>query len=184
MTAKKEQGIYELMKHEDRLKNYHGDDEVIFSHDMLDILDLRSQETHEVELRSGFRSLDEVIHHFLGGELIVISGPTKHGKTLFAQTLTRNFFHQGKSSLWFSYEVPMLQFLKQFGDNMPAFLVPKTLKENTFSWIIERTHEAKLKYGISAVFIDNTQNIVNLTTHQLSQVIGEVLKTVKRAPFL
>jgi replicative DNA helicase len=175
-----DQDIYALMEQEEKLKKYTGEDEVVLSHDLLEILDARSQEEHEVSMQSGFPSLDRVIHSFLGGELIVISGPTKHGKTLLAQTFTRNFYEQGKSSLWFSYEVPTHQFLKQFGDQLPAFVVPKTLKENSFSWIIERTHEAKLKFGISSVFIDNTHNIVNLTTHQLSQVIGELLKAAKR----
>jgi len=177
---KNENDIYELIEREEKLKNYHGDDEIIMSHAMLELMESRMKESPEIALKSGFPSLDSAIHHFVGGELIVVSGPTKHGKTLFAQTLTRNFFNQGFASLWFTYEVNAYQFLKQFGDSLPAFLMPKSLKSNSFSWIIERVHEAKLKYNISAVFIDNTHNVVNLTTNNLTQVISELIKAAKR----
>lgn len=169
-----------LIETEERLKKYSGEDEIVLSHELLGILDERARETHDVEMQSGIPSLDAAIHHFLGGELIVISGPTKHGKTLLAQTFTRNFFWQDKYSLWFTYEVPPHQFLKQFGDQLPQFAMPKSLKDNSFSWIIERTHEAKLKHNISAVFIDNTHNVLNLTVHNLSQVVGELLKAAKK----
>jgi replicative DNA helicase len=100
--------------------------------------------------------------------------------TLFCQTLTRNFFSKGVGSLWFSYEVPGLQFLEQFGQKMPSFVLPKVLKESSYPWIIDRIYEAKLKYGIQAVFIDNTQNVLNLMSHQLAQLVGEFVKAIKR----
>lgn len=176
----KQDDLDELIAREARLKSYSKDDEVILSLDLEKILRDRMTEQPEVEMKSGFDSLDAAIHHFLGGELIVVSGPTKMGKTLLAQTLTRNFYSQGKPSLWFSYEVPAYQFLKQFGDNPPVFAIPKQLKDNSFTWIQERVHEAKLKYDIAAVFIDNTHNIVNLTSQNLAQVMGEFLKASKR----
>lgn len=174
--------VDKLIDAESRLLNYRGEDEIISAYDMLDVLAAREKEQHEVVLSTGFPTLDaeNSIRHFIGGELVVISGPTKHGKTLFAQTLTRSFHNQDKVALWFSYEVPALQFLKQFGDSIPSFVLPKTLKDNSLSWIIERTHEAKLKYNISAVFIDNTQNIVNLTMNNLTQVVGELVKACKK----
>lgn len=172
--------VQRIIETEQRLKTYTGEDEVILSHDALDILHERMNETHDVEMRSGFPSLDAQIRHFLGGELVVISGPTKHGKTLLAQTFTRNFCAEHKVPLWFTYEVPAYQFLRQFGDQLPAFVMPKNLKDNSLTWIIERVHEAKLKFNIDAVFIDNTHNVLNLTTHNLSQVMGELLKALKK----
>lgn len=172
--------LNELIATEERLKKYSGEDEVILCNDLLDILHIRESEQHPFELVPGFPGLDSSIKHFLGGEMIIISGPTKHGKSLLAQTFTRNFYHQNHFGLWFTYEVPAYQFLQQFGDRLPSFYMPKNLKDNSLSWIIERVHEAVLKYGIKYVVIDNTQNVVNLTTNNLAQVMGEFLKAIKR----
>ncbi len=179
MTQRQDE-IDQLIATEERLKNYRGEDEIIISNDMLDLLHARYQQVHTFELVPGFPGLDKSIKHFLGGELVVISGPTKHGKTLLAQTLTRNFWAQNHMGAWFSYEVPVHQFLQQFGDVLPGFVVPKSLKDNSLSWIIERVHEAKLKYDIKYVVIDNTHNVINLTVNNLSQVMGEFLKGVKK----
>jgi replicative DNA helicase len=177
---KRDEYIYDEIEKEKNLLRYSGEDEVVLSQDLLASLEIQLSEKNEVEMKSGFPGLDEQIHHFLGGELIILSGPTKHGKTLMAQTLTKNFYSQGIPALWFSYEVPAYQFLKQFGDQLPIFSIPKELKDNSPSWIIERVHEAKLKYNISAVFIDNTHNVLNLTTNNLSQVMGEFVKVMKK----
>jgi len=170
----------ELIAAEERLKNYHGEDEVIACNELLDLLHARGQEVHPFELKPGFPGLDNSIKHFLGGELVVISGPTKHGKTLLAQTFTRNFSDQNHIGAWFSYEVPAYQFLQQFGNRLPSFVMPKTLKDNSLSWIFERVHEAKMKFGIKYAVFDNTHNMINLTTNNLSQVMGEFLKAVKK----
>lgn len=175
-----EDEIQKIIEKEEHLKKYCGEDEVILSPDMLKLLESRIDATYEVEMKSGFPSLDKEIHSFIGGELVVLSGPTKGGKTLVGQTFTRNFEQQGKGCLWFTYEVPAYQFLKQFGDRLPLFVMPKQLKQNSFSWILDRVHEAKLKYSISAVFIDNTHNVLNLTASNLSQVMGEFLKASKQ----
>lgn len=179
MTTRQDD-IERLIEIEARLKNYHGEDEIIISNEMLDLLHAKLGETHPFELIPGFIGLDFSIRHFLGGELIVISGPTKHGKTLLAQTFTRNFSNQDHMGLWLTYEVPAHQFLQQFGDQLPVFSMPKTLKDNSLSWIIERVHEATLKHHIRYVFIDNTHNVINLTSNNLSQVMGEFLKGVKK----
>lgn len=172
--------IDRLIATEERLKNYRGDDEIIVSNNMLDLLHARAQEVHPFELIPGFPGLDTSIKHFLGGELIVISGPTKHGKTLLAQTFTRNFSNQRHMGTWFTYEVPPYQFLQQFGDQLPVFTMPKSLMDNSISWIIERVFEAKLKHDIRYVVIDNTHNVINLMASNLSQVMGEFLKGVKK----
>ena len=172
--------VQRLIEKEEQLLNYHGEDEMIRCHDMLDLIYARNKERLPFTLCPGLPGLDNSIKHFLGGELIIISGPTKMGKTLFAQTLSRNFSGQNHVGAWFQYEVPGDQFLEQFGDSLPAFVMPKTLKDNSVSWIVDRIHEAILKHGIKYVFIDNTHNVMNLTMQNLSQVMGEFLKALKR----
>jgi replicative DNA helicase len=178
-----DESIDNLIKKENELLNYHGDDECIYSIDLHELLKLHANSKPNVALKSGIPKLDKLINHFAGGELVVISGPTKHGKTLFAQSLTKNFYDpnitEGSASLWFTYEVPAYQFLNQFGENPPVFIMPKQLVQNSFRWLEERIWESKLKYNIKAVFIDNTHNLVNTAVNNLSNVIGELLKFLK-----
>lgn len=168
------------IEREEKLKNYHGSDEVVYSDALQEYLDAKRENLPSVRLYPGFPSLDNSIKYFQGGELIVISGPTGHGKTLYCQTLTRNFFDKGEGSLWFTYEVPAHQFLRQFGDQCPIMAMPKELKENSYRWIEDRTIEACLKYSVHAMFLDNTHNVLNITAPNFSQVVGEFFKSMKR----
>ena len=104
--------------------DYNGDDRVISSHEMK--LELDKQTAASVQVKSLIPSLDRYIEDFRAGEVIAISGPTKNGKTLLAQTLTTNFERQGQPSLWFSFEVPAQQFLSQFPE-MPFLYMPAKL---------------------------------------------------------
>lgn len=94
------------------LREYDGEDRVISSHEMKLALDRRPEARFSI--KSLIPSLDRYIKDFRDGELIAISGPTKNGKTLLAQTLTVNFEKQGQLALWFTFEVPASEFLERF----------------------------------------------------------------------
>jgi len=163
----------------DMLRAYEGEDKVISSHEMLEKLTTKSPR-RVIHLESGFSELDEYIDGFEGGELTTISGPTKNGKTLFAQSLTKNFADYEHPSLWFSYEVPAIQFLKQFGRFLPQFYMPGMLKGNAMHWLRDRIEEAKLKHGCEAVFIDHLHFIVDMATrNNMSLEIGNVMRQLK-----
>ena len=84
-----------------KLRNYNGEDRVVSSHEMKLALDKRPEAV--IRVKSLIPSLDRYIEDFRDGELIAISGPTKMGKTLLAQTLTVNFGKQNQPALWFTY---------------------------------------------------------------------------------
>ncbi|MEW6215418.1 MAG: DnaB-like helicase C-terminal domain-containing protein, partial [Nitrospirota bacterium] len=128
----------ELVELEKKLCRYEGDDRVMSSHDLA--VSFREEDV-PVSIKSGIPSLDFYIKGFEGGELIIISGLTGNGKTLFAQTLTKNFDDQGVKSLWFSYEVMPKNFLRSFGEELPLFYMPARLKECSLSWLTKRIHE-------------------------------------------
>ena len=71
-------------KQQQNLKDYSGEDRVVSSHEMKLTLDSRPEAV--VRVKSMIPSLDRYIEDFRAGELITISGPTKNGKTLLAQT--------------------------------------------------------------------------------------------------
>jgi len=170
----------ESMKQEERLKSlqqYDGPDAVISSHELA----LKLQEIPEslIRVKSFIPSLDAAIEDFRDGELITISGPTKHGKTLLAQTLTVNFARQQYHSLWFSFEVPARQFLDRF-PGLPLIYLPQRLRAHALPWIEDRIRESFLKYHTRVVFIDHLHYLFDLAqTRTPSIEIGQVIRRLK-----
>ncbi len=172
--------IQKTIDRENKIKKYDGEYRIESNYHVLD--HLHEQKTNEVEnkLKSLIPRLDFFIDGFFGGELTVISGQTKNGKTLFAQTLTEAFARQEKKSLWFTFEVPAWQFLHQFSDPMPYFLMPMKLKGNSLEWLYERIYEAKLKYGLDAVFVDHLHFLADMSrVNNVSLEIGQVMRRIK-----
>ena len=159
------------------LAEYDGEDRIISSHEMS--LKLKESPDSIIQVKSLIPSLDSAIEDFRDGELIVISGPTKNGKTLLAQTLTRNFSKQQYFPLWFSYEVPARQFLSQFPE-LPLIYLPSKLKAHAMTWVEDRIQEAFLKYHVRIVFIDHLHFLFDLArTRNPSIEIGQVIRRLK-----
>ncbi|MFA5140425.1 MAG: DnaB-like helicase C-terminal domain-containing protein [Elusimicrobiota bacterium] len=166
-------------KLEENLVRYNGEDAVVSSTEMRAIL--KNRQRSEVRFRAGIPGLDDLVDGFEGGELVALSGPTKHGKTLLAQTLTVKFAEQGINSLWISFEVPMPQFLKQMPDSC-EFYLPKLLRPHNATWLDDRILESKLKDNVRAVFIDHLHYLVDLAKggRNISVDIGQVVRGLKR----
>lgn len=157
--------------------NYSGDDRIVSG---FEYLANQKEQTHKTPYCSLIPSLDRMIEGFQPGELITISGPTKNGKTLLAQTFTKNFYHQQIISLWFSFEVPAKQFLSQFGKDLPLIYMPAILKAASLPWLKERIIEAQTKYNIKAIFIDHLHFLFDLmASKNTSLQIGQVIRTLK-----
>ncbi len=170
------QNLKDLMKKISNLMDYKGDDEIITSHDMQDII---RKEPILKTFDSKIPSLDLAIKGFEPGEIIAVSGPTKGGKTLLGQTLTVNFEQQDVRSLWFSYELTPRQFLNRF-DEIPFFLLPKKLKPYALDWLQERILEAIVKHSIQVVFIDHLHFLFDMAQSRNTSIqIGQIIRWLK-----
>lgn len=165
---------------EQRLKSlgtYDGEDRVISSHEMAIILKDRPQSI--INLKSYIPSLDNAVDGFREGELIVVSGPTKHGKTLFAQTLTAAFVRQQYFPLWFSYEVPVRQFLQSF-PAIPLIYMPQKLKAHALDWFEERVYESFEKYHTRIIVCDHLHYLIDLARIRNPSIeIGQIIRRLK-----
>ena len=133
-----------------------------------------------VHVMSKLPGLDYACEGFQDGELIIISGPTKQGKTLLAQTLTVNFASQKQYPCWFTYEVPARQFLDQF-PILPLFYLPSTNKAQDFNWFMDRCMEAFFKYNSRIFFIDHLHFLVDMArVSNPSLEIGAIVRRIKR----
>jgi len=157
--------------------NEKDDYEIITSMEMM--TEIKNRKEPEIVLKSNMPTLDRMIQGFVPGELIIISGPTKNGKTLFAQSLTYEFTKQNVFPLWFSYEVTPKYFLQAF-DDLPLFYMPRKLKMNATNWIIQKCHEAYKKYGSWVIFIDHLHYLFDIARARNPSIeIGTVIRTLK-----
>lgn len=127
------------------LSEYEGADQITVSHAMRNRLKMEQKPTRVIKFKSNFfPGLLRAIDGFRTGELIVVSGPPKSGKTLLLQSMTYAFSQSEIDTLWFSYEVPPAQFiLESFPQEMfPKFFLPKEIHAANIDWFEERTLEA------------------------------------------
>ena len=161
----------------ERLKEYDGDDKVVGGHELK--LSFDHGPDTRVNVKSMIPGIDAACDGFRGGELVIISGPTKNGKTLLAQTFTVNFAKQYGFPLWFSYEVPARQFLTQFPE-LPLIYMPSKLKPRAMEWFEDRVFEAFLKFNTRIIFVDHLHYLVDLARQkQVSLEIGTIIRRLK-----
>jgi replicative DNA helicase len=157
---------------------YQGEDRVISSAEMQ--AKFANEPPCLFELSSGIPTLDSLVEKFRDGELITISGYTKQGKTLLAQTLTKRFADEHHFSLWFTYEVPVKQFLHQF-PSCPLIYMPSMLKAHDMNWVENRIAEAEAKFGTRIIFIDHLHFLFDMArAKNTSLEIGTVVRRLKQ----
>lgn len=143
-----------IIEFEKWLAEYEGDDKIISSREMKEILDKTLK--NEYNFQCGIPMLNQLLDGFETGELITVAGDTRSGKTLFCQGLTIDFEKKGLKCLWFNYENSPRLFLSRFRpDELPLFYLPKTLAGKDINWLEKRIWESKIKYDTRIVFIDH-----------------------------
>lgn len=160
------------------LKEYTGEDEVVDSIDIKYAVDSINLDKFVI----GFPTLDDdnVMGGMEQGELIVLSGQRKYGKTLFAQSITSNLYSQGVKSCWFSFELPAKQFIDRFQGDLPAFVMPKKNKAYSLNWLLDRILESISKYQIQVVFIDHLHFLFDIAnSRNTSLEIGQIIRWLK-----
>jgi len=161
----------------DLWKKYKGEDEVISSKEYQKIIALQDK-TNQLKVMTDIPKLDDIIGGFREGNLVVISGATGMGKTSVAQSLTENF---DEKTLWFSYEVPVAEFMTKFRE-APLFYLPKSIIGDTVSWVENKIVESMAKFDTRVVFIDHLHYIVDIASLKanISVQIGVVMRELKK----
>lgn len=121
-----------------------------------------------------------------GGDLMVITGKTKHGKTTLAQNIALNFNKIAIPVLFFSYEVKIDNIyakFKQMGfSDDGVILAPKKIISGNMRWIIEKAKEAKEKYYAKALIIDHVEYLSpadNSSEDQLRVRLKDICRELK-----
>lgn len=159
------------------LKDYQGEDRIVSAPELS--LTLENNAEPEITVKSNIPTLDRYTGGFQGGEVYAVSGPTKMGKTLLCQSFTVEFIKQQVLPLWFSYEVPVRQFLSQF-EEVPFVYMPSKLKAHDMSWLETRILESFIKYHSRVVFIDHLHYLFDIAkSRNPSLDIGSVIRRLK-----
>jgi replicative DNA helicase len=161
--------------------NYKGPDEVVHFTEYL--------EAHEKSLdklkrfRCGFQSFDTAVDGLVTGEVIVITGHRKEGKTTFAESWMRSMleFDPAAKAVILSYEMPPVQLLQKYKEDpsKPVF-VPMSLKPMDFEWLERRCIEAKYKYMANIIMVDHLDHMVDMAVRQNVPLnIGAFMRCLK-----
>ena len=157
------------------LKEYKGEDQVISFQDWKKA----NKDFKKIGFGSGLSELDDITSGFHKGDLITITGETGQGKTSFSQFLTGEFSKSKIRSLWFSYEMPISNFLMKFDDLQEGYL-PKLLTERNITWIERKIVEGIAKFDIQCVFIDHLHYLFDLNGKvNPSLLIGDIMRNLK-----
>ena len=151
-------------------------------------LESESAETPKLAF-AGFPTFDRIIGGFRPEELIVLSGPTKHGKTTVAQWMTVHFSDKGLKSLWFSMEMSWKELNRKFcemgGKEGMAIWYPKnnlTQDDLTLDWMREVIGYQQAQGNVDAVFIDHLHFLLPLKDYRtsVSFLIGGIVREMKK----
>jgi replicative DNA helicase len=158
-------------------KIYSGEDMLESSEEISKRLD---DEPEELKIMSGFQRLDSIVKGFRIGQLVIVSGYTKHGKSNFTMDMTSKLkeYHP----VWFPLEMgseEMVRIFKERKQEIPYFLSPRTVTAVSLEWIESKIVEGIAKYNSKIVMIDQLDFIVPLQMKDHHQMIGETVRAVR-----
>lgn len=143
-----------------------------------------ASETNQRNFKSSYKSFDEKLGGLETGEVVVVSGHTKNGKTLFVESWLRKMVEKDPyaKSLIFSFEVPTNKLLFKYMDNPQLQIyVPNELKTMDFEWLKEACRKARDEKGCGIVMIDHLHFLVDMNTRQnMSLNIGAFMRRLKQ----
>lgn len=113
---------------------------------------------------TGFKRLDEcILGGARGGDLILLSGLSKHGKTQVSLQMTKSFSDQAIPVLWFSFEMPISSlkwrfsnmYQNDFDEKDLLCYMPKKNVSDKVEWLENRITDANKRFQTQIVIVDN-----------------------------
>lgn len=160
-------------------QKYEGEDKVIPSSEIVERLKLGDTEPKYL---TGWTGVDAILDGFRQKQLVVISAPTKSGKTSWCIDLTTKW--KAYNPLWLPFEEGAEELLQKFIDRNeepPHFVTPQRMNGNRMVWLEKKIIESIAKYDSKIVFIDHLHFIVDMGGEaNMSLKIGETMRALKQ----
>lgn len=161
------------------------------------VRELSSQPQPDKGIYTGIAELDAITGGFMPGELIILSAPTKEGKTTMAQTITWNMSTRGIPTMWFTMEMSWRELTNKFKAMDEVYQhsgepseVPicypleyyRGQSDLMMFWLAEAIAKAKDERGIGLVVIDHLHFLLPLSDYKqnVSFLIGGIVREVKK----
>lgn len=170
----KEEKLFWLME---QARAYEGEDKLISS---FEIAERIKNSPPEPKIMTGIGGLDSILGGFVKKQLVVISAPTKSGKTSLCIDFTTRL--KEHNPIWLPFEEGAQELIQKFLDRNeppPLFFTPDRMVGNTLTWVEKKIIEGRAKYSSSVVFIDHLHFIVDLGEN-MSVQIGRTMRELKR----
>ena len=167
----------QLARLKDIASVYQGDDRLISSLDLVDIIKNKPSET---QMFSGFAGLDDILKGFRLKQLIVLSAATKSGKTSFAIDMTSHL--RQYNPMWLPFEEGAEELVTKFierEETPPMFFTPENITGNTLKWVEKKIIESIAKFDTKIIFIDHLHFIVPFATERQDLMIGQTMRSLK-----
>lgn len=162
------------------LSRYEGLDKVVH---FTDYLDAKKLSIPHKFFKCGFDFFNSKIEGLQTGEVAVVTGNTKHGKTLFVESWIKSMVeldYQAKAVI-FTFEVQGDKFFLKYSDDPAiALFAPMSLKTMDFDWLRDRCQEARDKFGARIVMIDHLHFLIDMNIKQnITLNIGAFMRRLK-----
>lgn len=172
---------------EQELIDYGGSDKVILADEKFDEIKSLRENRPAFHAGTGIPGLEDCTDGFRPGQLVIVSGPPKQGKTLLCQNFTMRFQTEGHKCLWLEWELGYEEFFEKFPKLKSLtfdFYVPNTMEVGDLGWVEKRIVESKLKYGTDIVFLDHLDflkdfNIIKNVSSNYASYVGGIIQKVK-----
>jgi replicative DNA helicase len=159
------------------IAQYSGDDEMISS---FDIVEKMKKEGPMEKFMTTWSALDSLTGGFTPGQLIVLSAPTKNGKTTFSMDMTRRMKEYAPA--WFPFEEGPQELITKYlerNEEPPLFFTPKAIIDNHLDWVERKIVESLIKYNSRIFFVDHLHFVVPPNSQNMSQQIGQTMRRLK-----
>jgi len=167
----------QLLRLKEVASRYHGDDKIVTSAELVDIIKNRPP---ELQMMTGYTGLDIILRGFRLKQVVVVSAATKSGKTSFCVDMTTNL--KEYNPLWLPFEEGAEELITKFierGEEPPAFFTPREITGNTLKWVEKRIIESIAKNGTKIIFIDHLHFIVPFASERQDLMIGKTMRVLK-----
>lgn len=149
------------------MRLYQGDEEIVSSSDYISAMARLRGNTDIFKVYTGIKGLDLIAEGFMEGNVVVISGPTKEGKTTLCQTLTINFDNlYDEKTLWFPFDTPGEEVIQRFNGKVDIYLPKKNPSVKKLDWVEKKIIEGIAKYGTRIIFIDHLAMLTRATDNE------------------
>lgn len=142
----------------------------------------RDGEIHGIS--TGIKGMDDMIEGFEPGEMMIITGHTKHGKSRLAANIAKNVAGLGKTVLYINTEMTKLQMGRRFNAMLGDRVLPGKIRLNdkaglTYMNVLQIMEKAK-EDGCDLVIVDHLHFFSRSIDNQTSE-ISKMAKDFKDA---